>query len=85
MVTKNMSIERLLFWAIPGPSLDHVLTMIGLVLLPDQLELCNTEDLINMVWSICLLSVHFLGQIRAIFYHVETRFVLISYADQLEL
>merc|ERR1711954_259994 len=36
-----MSIECLLFGTMPGSSLDHSGIRFGLVLLPDQLKLCN--------------------------------------------
>ena len=44
-----MFMEWLLFETISVPFLDHAMTMLTLVLLPDQLKHINFEDWVNMV------------------------------------
>ena len=44
-----------------GPSWDHVGTMVGPSLLPDQLELWNFEVWVSMVQGLCQWNVYFFG------------------------
>merc|ERR1711954_18996 len=46
---RPMSTECVLIRTISGPCLDHVGTMLGLALLPDQLEHCNFQGCIKRV------------------------------------